>query len=83
MGMSARGMNLDRTEARGRADRLAGVAEEACPYRDLRTSRGAVTFSRAYRRAWLRGWREGDKIAAVIGHHPVKHPQAGSGSGER
>jgi hypothetical protein len=26
------------------------------PYPDLRTDNGSVTFSRAYRRAWLRGY---------------------------
>ena len=43
---------------KGRAAARSGKPEEACPYGDHRTHRGAVTFSRAYIRAWLDGHRE-------------------------
>lgn len=33
-----------------------GKSENACPYPDLRTDRGNVTFSRAYRRRWFTGY---------------------------
>lgn len=35
----------------------AGDPESACPYRDRRTSRGAITWSRSFIIAWLDGWR--------------------------
>jgi ribosome modulation factor len=35
-----------------------GMSEADCPYEDLRDSyRNSVTFSRAFRRAWLEGFR--------------------------
>lgn len=37
---------------------VAGMSRDACPYKDHRTTRGAVTFSRAYRKAWLKGFAE-------------------------
>lgn len=37
--------------------RVRGEPESACPYKDIRTDGGQVTFSRAYRRAWLKGYR--------------------------
>ena len=35
----------------------AGKTLDDCPYSDKRTSRGGVTYARAYRNAWVRGWR--------------------------
>lgn len=29
----------------------------SCPYRDVRTRAGYVTWSRAYMKAWVKGWR--------------------------
>jgi len=34
-----------------------GLKESDCPYDDTRTHRGAVTFSRAFIKAWLTGYR--------------------------
>ena len=42
---------------KGIAAAARGEPESACPYRDERTDRGGVTFSRAFRRAWLHGYR--------------------------
>jgi ribosome modulation factor len=44
-------------EQKGNAAFAAGLAESACPYHDHRTIRGGVTFARAYRRAWIKGYR--------------------------
>ena len=38
-----------------------GQSNDRCPYPDLRTYRGAVTFSRAWRRYWKHGWEDGKK----------------------
>lgn len=35
-----------------------GLLETANPYPDKRTSRGRVTFSRAFRKYWLQGWHD-------------------------
>lgn len=35
----------------------AGKSLDDCPYPDLRTDRGSVTWSRSFRRAWIKGWR--------------------------
>lgn len=45
-------------ERKGREAAEAGQPESACPYGDHRTWRGAVTFSRGFIRAWLKGHRE-------------------------
>lgn len=34
-----------------------GKSEWSCPYADKRTHDGSVTFSRAFERAWLEGFR--------------------------
>jgi len=34
----------------------AGLKEQDCPYKDSRTLDGRVSFSRAYRKAWLQGY---------------------------
>lgn len=44
---------------RGREAARNGVPAEACPYEDLRGSAGRVTWSRAYRRAWMDGFFAG------------------------
>ena len=35
-----------------------GLSSEHCPYPDKRTNRGSVTFSRAFRRAWMAGYQD-------------------------
>jgi ribosome modulation factor len=51
----------DRVEIAGARARQKGVPRAKCPYKDLRTTRGAVTFSRAFRTAWFNGWDKEDK----------------------
>lgn len=46
---------------KGMAAGLAGKPTTACPYGDVRTNRGHVTWSRAFRRAWLQGWDVGHR----------------------
>lgn len=36
----------------------AGQLMTDCPYKDTRTANGRITFSRAYRRAWERGYQQ-------------------------
>ena len=46
---------------------LAGLSgDDRCPYPDVRTWRGAVTWSRAYRRAWYDGHRDGGEDCESI-----------------
>ena len=35
-----------------------GLSSKHCPYADTRTQRGCVTFSRAFRRAWMTGYQD-------------------------
>ena len=49
---------VDAAKQKGREAARAGKREWDCPYPDYRTDRGGVTFSRAFRRAWLKGFRE-------------------------
>jgi ribosome modulation factor len=44
---------------RGARDGKIGKTTHDCPYQDIRTDRGSVTFSRAFRGYWLAGWRDG------------------------
>ena len=41
----------------GAAAALLGLPESACPYRDVRKVDGRLTFSRAWRKLWLEGYR--------------------------
>lgn len=50
---------------KGRKARAEGRPITTCPYGDLRTDRGGVTFSRAFIRAWKNGWN--GKIAGWLG----------------
>lgn len=53
-------MNRDPTASamrKGRIAALAGEPEGACPYEDKRKPDGRLTFSRAWRNAWLAGHR--------------------------
>ena len=58
-----RGAALHRAHQRGVeaglfAPQVADL-DELCPYADIRTGNGTVTFSKAFRIAWLRGFCEG------------------------
>jgi ribosome modulation factor len=57
-------VQLERTTERGRQAFRDGVKKSACPYKDIRTRGGAVTWSRAYRKAWMEGWNAEDAIKA-------------------
>jgi ribosome modulation factor len=48
---------FDAAERKGKEAANAGLTRDACPYRDRRTYKGTVTFSRAFRRAWMKGWK--------------------------
>ena len=50
--------SLDSAERKGRRAAREGKTEDACPYKDRRTDRGAVTWSRSFIRAWLKGHRQ-------------------------
>lgn len=43
---------------KGREAYLAGRSEKDCPYPDTRKEDGRLTFSRAWRHAWLEGYRQ-------------------------
>lgn len=64
---------------KGAEARAAGHALETNPYGDARTMRGAVTFARAWWRAWREGWIEEDKrrgaAATQWGQDPLKPPK--------
>lgn len=45
---------------RGRSACINGEPRSSCPYHDHRTMRGAVTWSRGFRKSWLAGWDEED-----------------------
>lgn len=46
----------------GKAAFEAGEPKAACPYKDKRKKDGRLTWSRAYRNAWLEGWELGESI---------------------
>jgi len=47
------------------------VPREDNPYLDWRTDRGSVTFSRAFRRYWFRGW---DDYTELVGGTSARNP---------
>jgi hypothetical protein len=52
---------FDTAAVMGRTARMCGLGMDACPYNDdARTWYGGVTFARAWRRAWMKGWHEYD-----------------------
>lgn len=53
---------LDTARAKGIDAAMSGKSESDCPYRDKRTYRGRVTFSRAFMKAWLEGFRSIKRI---------------------
>ena len=45
---------------------LAGLNNQhirTCPYKDIRTESGRITYSRAFRKRWIEGWQRGLKKA--------------------
>jgi hypothetical protein len=48
---------------KGREAFHAGQKRNDCPYRDVRTDHGAVTFSRGFMRAWLEGFDDAARKA--------------------
>jgi len=49
---------------KGRKARAEGLTLDDCPYRDKRKVDGRVTFSRAFRKAWVYGWDDRDRELA-------------------
>lgn len=63
---------------RGREDYINGKSKDANPYPDVRTSRGGVTYARAFRNHWERGWTfEFDKKAHARTVTSVEQMRAG------
>jgi hypothetical protein len=54
--MSGGTQALTGAERKGAAARAAGVPRDRNPYPDWRKDDGRLTFSRAFRRAWWKGW---------------------------
>jgi len=52
---------LEGAKRKGAMACKTGFNRRSCPYEDHRTYRGAVTFSRAFIKAWLEGWDETNK----------------------
>lgn len=50
--------HFDLIRQRGRRAFLDGEARKDNPYPDKRKDDGRITFSRAYRNAWDRGWMD-------------------------
>jgi hypothetical protein len=48
---------------------MAGDSPGAYPYRDSRTSRGAITWSRSFIRAWLDGWDAAERLVKASSHN--------------
>lgn len=44
-----------------------GMPEGSCPYEDIRTSRGGITFSRSFINCWQSGWRVGTEYTPMFG----------------
>ena len=63
--MTKRKDPLDTAKRKGLEAYLSGKTEDDCPYADVRTAKGQVTWSRAYMRAWLAGFREAKFVVEV------------------
>lgn len=57
--MSMRNKHFEIAWRKGYAAAHNGAKKSDCPYKDHRTKRGGVTFSRAYRNAWMEGFKHG------------------------
>lgn len=51
------GSPLDGAARKGAKAKADGLPESACPYDDKRKADGRLTWSRAFQRAWLDGYR--------------------------
>lgn len=49
---------MDAAVLKGEQAALAGQPESACPYKDKRVASGRLSFSRAWRNAWVSGHRQ-------------------------
>ena len=49
---------LDGARRKGAEAARSGLPVQACPYRDKRTDSGRLSWSRAFRNAWLEGHRK-------------------------
>lgn len=68
--MGARRDPFESARRKGAEAFVAGRSEMDCPYRDTRKADGRLTFSRAWRTAWLYGFREAKRKSlenALIG----------------
>lgn len=52
---------LDKADRKGYLARKDGLSKDACPYEDKRTRKGAIIWSRSFRRAWFNGWERAEK----------------------
>jgi ribosome modulation factor len=59
----SRNKAFETAERRGRVAYQAGKPRTTCPYPDHRGASGHVTFSRGFRKAWLKGWLEAKREA--------------------
>lgn len=48
---------LQAAEDKGRQAWARGEPESACPYQDTRKGDGRLTWARAFRNAWVQGYR--------------------------
>lgn len=60
---------------KGLAAGEAGEPVTACPYRDQRKLDGRLTWSRAFVRAWVDGWRIGSQVLITLAPDPTTEPQ--------
>ena len=58
---------LDGAFNKGKKARTEGKPIAACPYPDRRTYHGNITFSRAFIRAWINGWKDASEGEADDG----------------
>ncbi len=54
---------LETVEGFGAAAFRDGVSRDDCPYEDRRNDKNRVTFSRAFRNAWFKGWDDAKAAA--------------------
>lgn len=80
MSMTRKSTSLDGAERKGREARAAGLTEAHCPYVDVRKADGRLTWSRAYRNAWVVGFRGGKKCPLSRSHSKRLTAQDGQAS---
>lgn len=57
---------MDAAQEKGRLAAKQGLPESACPYQDKRVASGRLSFSRAWIKAWLHGYRT-EKAGSGVG----------------